>query len=60
MQKGEHGGNEASIEYYDGQPHKVDGLAGATITARGLNAMLENYLKYYQPYMERVKNTEQI
>ena len=34
--------------------HHVDGMAGATITARGLNNMLLNYLEYYQNYLKKV------
>ncbi|SHN24615.1 Na+-transporting NADH:ubiquinone oxidoreductase subunit C [Cyclobacterium lianum] len=48
MQKGE--GKD-----YSGEPHKVDGLSGATITAEGVNKMLKNYLEHYQSYMERKK-----
>ncbi|MDX1627224.1 MAG: NADH:ubiquinone reductase (Na(+)-transporting) subunit C [Fulvivirga sp.] len=36
--------------------HQVDGMSGATITGKGLNAMLENYLSYYQAYFEKLKN----
>jgi Na+-transporting NADH:ubiquinone oxidoreductase subunit C len=36
--------------------HHVDGLAGATITARGLNNMLYNYLEYYQNYLKKVSS----
>ena len=51
MQKGE--GKD-----YSDDNHKVDGLSGATITANGVNAMLENYLKAYKAYFEkRKKNT---
>ena len=60
MMKGEHGGGESSIEYYLEDPHKVDGMSGATITARGVNDMLENYLNYYQSYFDRVKNEGKI
>ena len=49
MQKGE--GND-----YDGQPHKVDGLSGATKTAEGLNAMFINYIQLYKPYMNVLKS----
>lgn len=34
-------------------PHKVDGMAGATLTANGVNSMLENYLTYYQNYFDK-------
>lgn len=36
--------------------HHVDGLAGATITARGLNNMLLNYLEHYQNYLKKVSS----
>lgn len=36
-------------------PHEVDGMSGATITANGLNDMLENYLSYYQGYFKKLK-----
>ncbi|MCH7412640.1 NADH:ubiquinone reductase (Na(+)-transporting) subunit C [Belliella sp. R4-6] len=49
MQKGE--GKD-----YEGEDHKVDGLSGATITANGVNAMLENYLKAYKAYFEKLKD----
>ncbi|MEM6842027.1 MAG: NADH:ubiquinone reductase (Na(+)-transporting) subunit C [Bacteroidota bacterium] len=34
--------------------NEVDGLSGATITAVGVNNMLENYLNYYEPYLEKI------
>ncbi|MEM8966230.1 MAG: NADH:ubiquinone reductase (Na(+)-transporting) subunit C [Bacteroidota bacterium] len=34
--------------------NEVDGLSGATITAVGVNSMLESYLGYYKPYLEKV------
>lgn len=37
--------------------HQVDGMSGATITGRGLNDMLENYLSYYQAYFKKVNST---
>ncbi|KEO72784.1 NADH:ubiquinone reductase (Na(+)-transporting) subunit C [Anditalea andensis] len=46
MQKGE--GKD-----YSGEPHKVDGLSGATITAEGVNRMVESYLSHYQNYFSR-------
>tara|TARA_R110001592_G_scaffold238127_1_gene497513 strand:- start:83679 stop:84446 length:768 start_codon:yes stop_codon:yes gene_type:complete len=48
MQKGE--GKD-----YSGDPHKIDGMSGATITANGVNNMLKNYLNYYQSYMDKKK-----
>lgn len=34
-------------------PNKVDGMAGATLTANGVNSMLKNYLGYYQSYFDK-------
>ena len=34
-------------------PNKVDGLAGATLTAVGVNNMLEAYLGYYKNYFDK-------
>lgn len=41
-----------------GNPHQVDGITGATITADGVSKMLENGLKYYLPYLEQLKAKE--
>lgn len=35
--------------------HQVDGIAGATITAKGVDEMLRRGLKYYEPYIKKVK-----
>lgn len=40
---------------YTGQPHKVDGLAGASMTTNGVNDMLDNYFGYYESYFNSVK-----
>ena len=37
--------------------HQVDGMSGATLTGRGLNDMLKNYLSSYQSYFKKVKST---
>ncbi|MBW3468748.1 NADH:ubiquinone reductase (Na(+)-transporting) subunit C [Arthrospiribacter ruber] len=49
MQKGE--GKD-----YSDDPHKVDGLSGATITANGVNDMLKNYLSHYKEYLKTKKS----
>ncbi|MFP4096106.1 MAG: NADH:ubiquinone reductase (Na(+)-transporting) subunit C [Cyclobacteriaceae bacterium] len=54
MVKGETG--EPSV-YGD---NEVDGLSGATITAVGVNEMIYNYLTYYQAYLERVTEGEDL
>mgnify|MGYP002713120040 CR=1 FL=1 len=34
-------------------PHQVDGMSGATLTGRGLNAMLKNYLSCYESFIKK-------
>lgn len=54
-------GNLVSIEMVKGEktpeeklgPNKVDGMAGATLTAVGVNNMLEAYLGYYKNYFDK-------
>ncbi|MEO9484094.1 MAG: NADH:ubiquinone reductase (Na(+)-transporting) subunit C [Ekhidna sp.] len=36
--------------------HEVDGMSGATMTAKGLNAMLEKYLECYSAFIEKTKS----
>jgi Na+-transporting NADH:ubiquinone oxidoreductase subunit C len=43
MMKGE--GND-----YGSDPHKVDGMSGATLTAKGVNNMFKDYLSSYENY----------
>jgi Na+-transporting NADH:ubiquinone oxidoreductase subunit C len=52
MQKGE------GIDYSN-EPHKVDGMSGATLTAKGVNKMLMEYFGCYQKYLEKNKGTNQ-
>lgn len=49
MQKGE--GKD-----YANDPHKVDGMSGATLTGKGINNMLEDYFKCYKNYLGKNKN----
>lgn len=50
MMKGE--GND-----YASQAHKVDGMSGATLTAKGVNNMLKDYLACYENYIKKTKTT---
>jgi Na+-transporting NADH:ubiquinone oxidoreductase subunit C len=52
MQKGE------GIDYAN-DPHKVDGMSGATLTAKGVNNMLKEYFGCYKKYLEKNKGTNQ-
>lgn len=46
MQKGE--GND-----YSNDPHKVDGMSGATLTAKGVNNMFADYFSCYKNYLKK-------
>ena len=48
MMKGE--GND-----YSDNPHQVDGLSGATLTAKGVNNMLTGLFAGYENYMKKNK-----
>lgn len=48
MVKGE--GNSGLTE------HQVDGMSGATMTAKGVNMMLTQYLECYQSYIKKIKS----
>lgn len=39
--------------------HHIDGLSGATLTGKGLNAMLMDYFSFYNTYIEKVKAANQ-
>lgn len=39
--------------------HHIDGMSGATLTGKGLNAMLKDYFGYYGTYIEKVKAANQ-
>lgn len=53
MQKGE--GKD-----YSSQPHQIDGMSGATITGKGVNNMLKDYLGHYQAYIESKKSNQAV
>lgn len=48
MMKGE------GMDYSDNK-HKVDGMSGATLTAKGVNNMLQDYFVCYQNYLKKNK-----
>jgi len=48
MMKGE--GND-----YSKDPHRVDGMSGATLTAKGVNNMLVDYFTCYENYLKKNK-----
>lgn len=50
MMKGE--GNN-----YDDQPHKVDGMSGATITGKGLSDMIVDFLASYDSFIKNKRNS---
>jgi len=38
---------------YSADPHKVDGISGSTLTAKGVNNMLKEYFGCYQKYLQK-------
>lgn len=38
---------------YSNDPHKVDGMSGATLTGKGVNNMLVDYLNCYKSYLKK-------
>ncbi len=38
---------------YSSEPHKVDGMSGATLTAKGVNNMLKDYFGCYKKYLDK-------
>jgi len=45
---------EVGSAAFANEPQKVDGLSGATITAVGVNDMLDAYLTLYKPYLTNI------
>ncbi len=39
-------------------PHQVDGLSGATITAKGVESMILSYMEHYQGFLRKVKSSD--
>nr|WP_227461756.1 FMN-binding protein [Odoribacter sp. OF09-27XD] len=33
--------------------HEVDAISGGTITSKGVEKMLKNYLTYYEPFLKQ-------
>lgn len=44
---------------YSSDPHKVDGMSGATLTAKGVNNMLQEYFGCYLKYLNKNKSANQ-
>jgi len=58
-------GNLVSVDVKKGgakpeNPHAVDGISGATVTADGVADMLESGLSNYQPYLQQLKQTSMV
>lgn len=52
MVKGEAGDPSLYDDYH------VDGMSGATLTAKGVNAMLEKYFSYYENYFKTIETAD--
>jgi len=44
---------------YSNDPHKVDGMSGATLTGKGVNNMLKDYLASYENYLKKHSGSNQ-
>lgn len=44
---------------YSNEPHKVDGMSGATLTGKGVNNMMKDYLGCYENYIKKNKASNQ-
>jgi Na+-transporting NADH:ubiquinone oxidoreductase subunit C len=44
---------------YSKDPHKVDGMSGATLTGKGVNNMLKDYLASYENYLKKHSGSNQ-
>jgi Na+-transporting NADH:ubiquinone oxidoreductase subunit C len=44
---------------YSNDAHKVDGMSGATLTAKGVNNMLQDYLVCYENYLKKNSGSNQ-
>lgn len=40
--------------------HHIQGMSGATITGKGVTEMIENYIGYYQGYIDKAKSGEAV
>lgn len=38
-------------------PHEIDGLSGATITSKGVEAMIYDYMGHYQPFLNKTSGS---
>ncbi|MDH5608527.1 MAG: FMN-binding protein, partial [Cyclobacteriaceae bacterium] len=59
-------GNVISITMVKGEgntnltDHQVDGMSGATLTAKGVNKMLAEYLGCYSAYLSKIKSENRL
>ena len=44
---------------YSSAPHKVDGMSGATLTGKGVNNMLKDYLACYENFLKKNSTVNQ-
>ena len=55
-------GNYVSVKVRKGgaknRTHEVDAISGATVTSDGVSEMLYRGIKYYQPYLEEIRQSE--
>lgn len=54
------GEGSAKAKHPDELEHYVDGISGATITTKGINAFLANDLKKYEPYFSTLREKNDV
>jgi len=58
------GGDLLSVSMVKGEKgdplddHHIDGMSGATLTGKGVNAMLSDYLGYYMTFIQKTKGAD--
>ena len=40
--------------------HRIDGMSGATLTGKGVNAMMLKYLDAYKNFIDKVKSGNKV
>ncbi len=56
--EGEYVGIDVVKNGSKGNPHKVDGISGATVTGVGVGEMMVRGVRYYQPYFNKIKSSQ--
>jgi len=47
-------------ENKDKEDHEIDAISGSTLTCNGVTEMLQERLKHYLPFFEKIKKNDQL